>query len=150
MQEAVAQSVGPVDIAVILFEGELDQGGIREAVSRAVDLGTVRVLDVLLVRKDPDGAVTMFDAESPEQAEELLGFPTAVPDLIGEADAMAIAAEMQPGSTVLMVAWENTWAAEIASAIRDLGGQLLVMQRVAHEDVASVLTDLSQTREAQS
>lgn len=98
MEEAVAQSVGPVDIAVILFEGDLDQGGIREAVSRAVDLGTVRVLDVLLGRKDETGAVRLFDSEAPEAAEELLGFPTVAPDLIAEDDAMAIAAEMQADS----------------------------------------------------
>lgn len=44
-----------------------------------------------------------------------------------------------------MIAWENVWASEIASAIRDLDGQLLVMQRVPHEDVESALTGLSQT-----
>ena len=66
----------------------------REAVADAVDRGAVRVLDVLLVRKDPDGSVLLFDAESAEGAEELLGFPTVLPDLVGEDDALAIAEEM--------------------------------------------------------
>ena len=96
MSTATTGPIGPVDLAVIGFRGELRQGGIRDAVARAVDQGAVRVLDVLLVRKDDDGSVLMYDAESPEGAEELLGFPTVMPDLVGEEDALAIAAEMDP------------------------------------------------------
>ncbi len=150
MEAAVVPPTGPVDVAVIVFEGELDQGGIRAAVARAVDAGSVRVLDVLLVHKNDDGSVDLFDSESPEAAEELLGFPTDLPDLIGEEDALAIAAEMQAGSTVLMLAWENVWAVEIASAIRDLDGQLLVMQRLPHEDVVAALQARDEIAKEQS
>ena len=135
--------IGPVDLAVIGFRGELRQGGIRDAVARAVDRGAVRVLDVLLVRKDDDGSVLMFDAESPEGAEELLGFPTVMPDLVGEEDALAIAAEMDPGTTVLVIAWENVWAAEIAAEVRELDGQLLVMERLPREDIEVALAAIS-------
>lgn len=79
MPAAQALPVGPVDIAVIVFEGKLDQGGIRDAVAQAVDAGSVRVLDLLLVRKNDDESVELFDSESPEAAEELLGFPTTCP-----------------------------------------------------------------------
>ncbi|MEO5744662.1 MAG: DUF6325 family protein [Terracoccus sp.] len=150
MEAAVVPPTGSVDVAVIVFEGELDQGGIRAAVARAVDAGSVRVLDVLLVRKNDDGSVDLYDSESPEAAEELLGFPTDLPDLIGEEDALAIATEMQAGSTVLMLAWENVWAVEIASAIRDLDGQLLVMQRLPHEDVTAALQARDEITKEQS
>jgi hypothetical protein len=135
----MSRPVGPVDLAVIGFTGELREGGIRDAIARAVDQGAVRVLDVLLVRKEDDGTVLMYDAETPGGAEELLGFPAVLPDLVGEDDARAIAEEMLPGSTVLVVAWENTWAAEIAGAIRDLDGQVLVMERIPAADVEAVL-----------
>ena len=82
--------------------------------------------------------------------EELLGFQTDLPDLIGEQDALAIAAEMQAGSTVLMLAAENVWAVEIASAIRDLDGQLLVMQRLPHEDVTAALRARDEITKEQS
>lgn len=143
MSSATSAPIGPVDLAVIGFRGELRQGGIRDAVARAVDRGAVRVLDVLLVRKDDDGSVRMYDAESPEGAEELLGFPTVMPDLVGEEDALAIAAEMDPGTTVLVIAWENAWASEIAAEVRELDGQLLVMERLPHEDIETALAALS-------
>lgn len=147
MSTATTGPIGPVDLAVIGFRGELRQGGIRDAVARAVDRGAVRVLDVLLVRKDEDGGVRMFDAESPEGAEELLGFPTVLPDLVGEEDALAIAAEMDPGTTVLVVAWENTWAADIASEVRELDGQLLVMERLPREDIELALSAMTTNEE---
>lgn len=147
MSTATTAPIGPVDLAVIGFRGELRQAGIRDAVARAVDRGAVRVLDVLLVRKDDDGSVLMYDAESPEGAEELLGFPTVMPDLVGEDDALAIAAEMDPGTTVLVIAWENSWAADIAAEIRQLDGQLLVMERLPREDIEMALTAISSNEE---
>ena len=146
MAAAVVPLTGPVDVVVIVFKGELDQGGIRAAVARAVDAGSVRVLDVLLVLlvlKNDDGSVELFDSESPEAAEELLGFQTDLPDLICEQDALATAA-------VLMLAWENVWAVEIASAIRDLDGQLLVMQRLPHEEVTAALQARDEITKEQS
>jgi len=139
-----------VDLAVIGFRGELRQSGIRDAVARAVDRGAVRVLDVLLVRKDDDGSVLMFDAESPEGAEELLGFPTVMPDLVGEEDALAIGAEMDPGTTVLVIAWENVWASEIAAEVRELDGQVLVMERLPREDIEVALAAISSNESTES
>ena len=139
MSTATRRPLGPVDLAVIGFAGELRQGGVRQAIADAVDRGAVRVLDVLLVRKDADGKVLMFDAESSGEADELLGFPTELPDLVGEEDARAIADEMPVDSTVLVIAWENSWAAQIAASIDELGGQVLVMERIPSADVNAVI-----------
>ena len=139
MSTATRRPLGPVDLAVIGFAGELRQGGVRQAIADAVDRGAVRVLDVLLVRKDADGKVLMFDAESSGESDELLGFPTELPDLVGEEDARAIADEMPLDSTVLVIAWENSWAAQIAASIDELGGQVLVMERIPSSDVNAVI-----------
>lgn len=150
MSPAPRRPVGPVDLAVIGFAGELRQGGVRQAIADAVEKGSVAVLDVLLVRKDAGGDVLLFDAESGGDNEELLGFPTELPDLIGEEDALAIAEEMMPDSTVLVIAWENTWAAEIAASIRELDGEVLVMERIAAADVAAVVDAIAEIEEEQS
>ena len=139
MSTATRRPLGRVDLAVIGFAGELRQGGVRQAIADAVDRGAVRVLDVLLVRKDADGKVLMFDAESSGDSDELLGFPTELPDLVGEEDARAIADEMPLDSTVLVIAWENSWAAQIAASIDELGGQVLVMERIPSADVNAVI-----------
>ena len=139
MSTSPTAPVGPVDLAVIGFAGELRQGGIRQAVADAVESGTVRVLDLLLVRKEADGEVYLYDAEDSGENEEVLGFPAEVPDLIGEEDARVIAEQMVPDSTVIVVAWENVWAATIAGTVRELGGELLAMERIPAADVRAVI-----------
>ncbi len=147
MSPAPTRPVGPVDLAVIGFAGELRQGGVRQAIADAVDNGAVAVLDVLLVRKDASGDVLLFDAESGGDNGELLGFATELPDLIGQEDALAIAEEMVPDSTVLVIAWENIWAAEIAASIRELDGEVLVMERIPAADVAAVVDAIAEIEE---
>ncbi len=150
MSTATRRPLGPVDLAVIGFAGELRQGGVRQAIADAVDRGSVRVLDVLLVRKEADGTVLMFDAESSGESDELLGFPTDLPDLVGEDDARAIAEEMPLDSTVVVIAWENTWAAEIAASINELDGQVLVMERIPAADVNAVIDAWGEIEEEQA
>ena len=150
MSTATRRPLGPVDLAVIGFAGELRQGGVRQAIADAVDRGAVRVLDVLLVRKEADGTVLMFDAESSGESDELLGFPTDLPDLVGEDDARAIAEEMPLDSTVVVIAWENTWAAEIAASINELDGQVLVMERIPAADVNAVIDAWGEIEEEQA
>lgn len=150
MSNATRRPLGPVDLAVIGFTGELRQGGVRQAIADAVERGSVRVLDVLLVRKDADGAVLMFDAENAGETDELLGFPTELPDLVGEDDALAIAEEMPLDSTVVVIAWENTWAAEIAASISELDGRVLAMERIPAADVDAVIDAWAMTEGEQA
>ena len=150
MSTATRRPLGPVDLAVVGITGELRQGGVRHAIADAVDRGSVRVLDVLLVRKEADGTVLMYDAETAGETDELLGFPTDLPDLVGEDDALAIAEEMPNDSTVVVIAWENTWAAQIAASIRELNGQVFVMERIPAADVNAVIDAWAEIEEEQA
>ncbi len=145
MTAAEHQPYGPVDIAVIGFAGSLEDTGIAGAIAEAVTAGSVRVLDVLIVEKDAEGAVTMVDAETTEGSADLLGFPADLPDMVGEEDARAIAAEMAPGDSVLLIVWENLWAARIAGAVQAAGGQVLTLDRIPAADIRSVLDAFATT-----
>ena len=54
---------------------------------------------------------------------------------------------MAPDSTVLVIAWENTWAAEIAASIRELDGEVLVMERIPAADVQLVVDAIAEIEE---
>ena len=49
--------LGPVDWVVVEFPGNRFNGEIAPAVADLVDRGVVRVLDLVMVRKDDDGSV---------------------------------------------------------------------------------------------
>ena len=48
---------------------------------------------------------------------------------------MAAAEELDPNSSAALLVWEDLWAAPVADAIRDAGGELYDLDRVPHEVV---------------
>jgi len=65
-----AQSVGPVDVAVILFEGNKFSGDVAPALAELNDSGTVRIIDFAFVRKETDGSASVVEAGDAEVAEK--------------------------------------------------------------------------------
>jgi hypothetical protein len=48
---------------------------------------------------------------------------------------MDAAADLEPGSSAAMLLWEDLWAAELASALRNAGGELVTIGRIPHDVV---------------
>lgn len=128
--------VGPVDVAVVGFPEQAPDARVTAALSEAVASGAVRVLDVLVVKKADDGAVTIVDVDSVEESLELLGFPADLPGLLGEDDATGVAAELPEGTSAVIIAWENTWAVRLRTALADAGGVVALHQRIEPAEIA--------------
>ena len=60
-------AVGPVDVYIIGFPATSSPGVSPRAIVELVENGTVRVLDLLFVMKDADGAVTSVKAADIDQ-----------------------------------------------------------------------------------
>ena len=66
--------VGPVDVVIIGFPGNKFTGRIAPAIMELVEAGTIRVLDLLFVMKDADGAVD--DRSRPRTSTRTRGRPS--------------------------------------------------------------------------
>ncbi|THV42805.1 DUF6325 family protein [Glycomyces buryatensis] len=119
----------PVDMVLVEFPGNQFRGEILAELERLVDDGTIRVLDALLVRKDPDGTVTWLEAEDADD-DRLARLVGDSIDLLAEEDAEAIADELEPNSSVGMLVFEHAWAGKLAGAIRGTEGRVLDWARV--------------------
>jgi hypothetical protein len=97
-----------------------------------VDRGLVRVLDLLIIRKEADGSVEGFELSdlAEDEAGGLRGFESELAMLLSEDDVTAVAAALEPGSTAGVLVYENLWAAPFASAVRRSGGQLVASGRI--------------------
>ncbi|MFC5175427.1 DUF6325 family protein [Nocardioides taihuensis] len=135
--------LGPVDWIVVEFPGSKFNGKVAPALQALVEAGTVRVLDLLLIRKDEDGATEFFELTDLEDGElgELRAYETAVAMLLSEQDVEAIAAAVDPGSTAALLVWENLWAAPFASAVRHAGGQLVASGRIPIQALLAVIEE---------
>jgi hypothetical protein len=131
----VTGPLGPVEWVAIAFDGGRIHRDVVPALADLVDAGTVRILDLLIVHKDAAGAVSSVELGA-LAAAELAAFDTLDGDvlgLLGEQDVPVVGADLPPGSTALVVLWENRWADAFARAVRDAGGVLLTHDRIPSE-----------------
>ncbi len=144
--------LAPVEYLVLDFPGndygDLS-GDIAVAIADLVDRGTVRILDLVFVKKDADGAVTTFEFD---QLEELAAFADIEGEsggLLSDEDVADLAGGIPTGSAALFVLWEDLWAADLARAVRAAGGEMLSGGRIPYQAVDGVLA-AAQTQEAGS
>ena len=124
--------LGPVDWIVVEFPGSRFNGQIVPALVDLVQRDLVRVLDLLVLKKDDDGTLEAFELSDLDDREvgELRSYESELAMLLSEEDVTSLAAAIEPGSSAGVVVWENTWAAPFASAVRRSGGQLVASGRI--------------------
>jgi len=139
-----AESIGPVDVAVILFEGSRFNGDVAPALVDAVDSGAVRIVDLAFVHKDTDGSVLIVEAADSEVAAAFELLSGSQFDLLNDGDLNDIGEGLNPGSSALVIVWENTWAARVAAAIRGSHGEVVFLERIPRENVLAAIEALGE------
>jgi len=133
MTEAtVAEELGPIDWIVVEFPGSRFNGRIAPALADLVERDLIRVLDLLVLKKDTDGELDAFELSDLDDGE-LGGLRSHEHDLamlLSEDDVTALAAAIEPGSSAAVLVWENRWAAPFGAAVRQSGGQLVAGGRI--------------------
>jgi len=124
--------LGPVDWIVVEFPGSRFNGEMAPALRDLVERDLVRVLDLLVLKKDADGTLEAFELSDLDPAEigELRTYEAELAMLLSEEDVTAVAEAIEPGSSAAVLVWENSWAAPFASAVRRSGGQLVASGRI--------------------
>lgn len=142
--EASHAGPAPLDILVIGFEGNEFSGEIAPEIQRLSEAGTVRVVDVVFVRKEADGSVTAVTADElgPGGPAGLPALEVLQPGALGIEDTDEISDDLPAQSSALVIAFENTWAARFLSAVRDSHGEVLRYTRVP-ADLAAITLDQS-------
>lgn len=139
-----ADSIGPVDVAVIAFEGNEFNGDVAPALAELHDSGTVRVIDLAFVRKEDDGSTSFVEVEDADVADAFARVNGEPFDLLSDEDLTEIASGLQAGSSAMVVVWENSWAARLAAAVRNSNGYLIAQERIPRENVVRAITALDE------
>jgi hypothetical protein len=131
--------VGPVEMMLIGLPDDRFDGSMVPTLSHLVDAGTVRLVDLVMVRKDLDGNVTSAGIDAAVGA----GMHQAAAGEIVTAEDVEMAGEqLAPDSSAALVLWENSWAARLSSEIFAAGGAVLLHDRVPAETVAAAFEAL--------
>jgi hypothetical protein len=138
---------GPVDVVIIGFPGNKFTGRIAPALRELVDSGTVRILDLVFVMKDVDGVTTTIDLTDldPETGPAFLAVTVSAPGSLGPEDAEEVAEDLEPNSSALLVAFENSWAAKFVAACRDADAVVIDQIRIPADVVEAALPGFVRT-----
>ncbi|WP_130176524.1 DUF6325 family protein [Cryobacterium sp. SO1] len=133
--------LGPVDWIVVEFPGSTFNGSIAPEITSLVDRGLVKILDLLILKKDADGALEIAELSDVDDGElgELRAFETELASLLSEDDVISAAAAIEPGSSAALLVWENLWAAPFGASVRHAGGQLVASGRIPVQALAAAI-----------
>lgn len=137
-------ALGPVELLVVKFPGTQLKGEIVPALRELVDSGTIRIVDMVFIRKDANGAVTTtelgdLDDETYAALDPLVAEITG---LISEDDELQLADMLENNSSAGLLLFENAWAVRFRDAIASARGEVVLDERIP----STVIEDVSAAR----
>jgi len=143
MEASELDVLGPVDYLVVEFPADRANfsGEMAAELRSLVDRELIRVLDLVIVRKDPDGSVEAAELADVDESNvgELAALEADLAMLLAEEDVEEIGTVLEPGSIAAVLVYENRWAGPFASSIRRSGGQLVANGRVATQALLAAI-----------
>jgi len=139
---------GPVDVVVLAAGEPRFNGGVLAELERQAESGTIKVLDAMILLKDEEGQCWALDLEDlpPEEAKAVGFIETGTRGLFDSEDADTLYEGMVPGSAVVALAIEHTWAVALVNALDQAGVDVALNFRVpapvVDEAFASLGADL--------
>jgi hypothetical protein len=123
---------GPVDVIVLAAGEPRFNGSVLAELERQAATGTIRVLDAMILVKDPSGVRKTLDIEDlPAEDSKALGFVNrGTRGLFDSSDAAVFFEGMVPGSAVVALAIEHTWAVALVNALYQAGVDVAFTHRV--------------------
>ena len=133
-------ALGPVQLLVLGFDAPDFSGKVLAELERLRASDVVRVLDLLVVHKGPDGVVERFahsdlDADAGAIVEALLGF-----DAAGEAadeELWSLDEAIPDDSAAAIALVEHRWAISLSDAVAEEGGAPVADAWVHPADLAA-------------
>ena len=140
MSSEAIDEMGPIDYFVIEWPGRQPTGEVAPHLIDLVDRGIIRILDLAFITKDEDGVVAGLEiADLGENVQEFAVFEGASSGLLGTDDTTEAAKALDPGTSAVLIVFENSWAAPFATAARRSGGQLVASGRIPVQAVLAAL-----------
>jgi Family of unknown function (DUF6325) len=134
-------SIGPVQFIAVGFPGDATYEGRIIAEIEAIEAsGSLRVLDVLFVRKDPStGELQTMDIQS----EELRALAGTLTLGVSRREIEGVGDELELGQAAGMILVEHVWARDLSEAIEATGGGVLAQGLLGPEDLQAIVAELA-------
>ncbi len=117
-------ALGPLEYLVVGFEGNRFSGKILPELRDARDKGIIRVVDLIVFKKDEDGNITTMELSdlSEEEAEQFAPLAGDILGLLTPEDIEQVASDIPNNCSAGVLVFEHTWAIGLKEAIKNSGG----------------------------
>jgi len=134
------EEMGPIDYVVIEWPGRQPRGEVAPHLVDLMERGLIRVLDLAVIAKDEEGSVARLEiSDVGSEVDEFAVFEGVSSGLLSDDDTAEAAAALEPGTSAVLLVYENRWAAPFAAAVRRSGGQLVADGRIPIQSVLAAL-----------
>src|SRR5438552_18916682 len=142
-------TLGPLEYLVVGFEGNRFTGQILSELRAARDKGIIRVVDLLVIKKDDQGNVTALELSdlSGEEAAQLGPLAGDIMGLLSHEDIEQAAANLPNNCAAGLLLFEHTWAIGLKEAIKNAGGVPVAGGLVAPEVLQALEADLDAAKQ---
>jgi hypothetical protein len=136
-------TIGPVEYILIEFPGNQFKGEIAPALGRLIENRTVRIIDLVFISKNSDGTVSAFEFDQLDELAPFAALDGEAGGLLTPQDIAYAGAGLQSNSSAALLVWEDTWATELAVAIRNANGVIVEGSRIPHDLVEQALSEIA-------
>lgn len=142
-------SFGPVELVGLAFDAPRIPPAVARAVLEVAGSGAVTLLDLAVVRRGEDGEVAVLEAHDLGDEVDLVAVDLPASGLTGDEDLREIAAAVDPGTSVLVLAIEHTWSRQLVSAAADADADVILHERVPAVTVNEIVAQAETRPSAQ-
>ncbi|VFA97393.1 DUF6325 family protein [Nocardia cyriacigeorgica] len=135
-----SNELGPVELVVLSFPGTRVDASVTAALSDVVDGGYVTVLDLIYLSMDEAGEVRQIEVDESLTETGLDGVTVDPRGLVSDADLDVVRDAMDPGTSAVVIVYEETWARTLAGTVRGAGGEVALHVQIPRDAVDAALS----------
>ena len=139
-------SYGPIDFVALEFKTDQLTGESLPALLELVQKQIVRVIDLVIIRKDHEGHYQVLEIE--ELAPNVLAIfdplEIEISGIIQVEDIELIAGAMEDNTTAALLLIENLWAIKFGEAVTRSSGRMVMFDRIPFQVVNETLEIFAQ------
>lgn len=128
-----------VQYVVVVVPNQGALATVVPAVAELVQTGEIRILDIVVLERDREGAVTVLEFEAVESMADLRDVEGEFGGMLSDNDIALASHALRPGTTGIVLVTEDRWAASLSAAARRAGGLIAAGERIPPSRVEQVL-----------
>jgi Family of unknown function (DUF6325) len=115
---------------------------VTPALAQLVDAGAIRILDMVVISRQPNGSVAVLELDEVPDLDELAGVEGEAGGLLSDQDIALVSLGLHPGAVALVLVTEDRWAGVLSLSARRAGGTIVAGERIPASRVKAALAGL--------